>query len=90
MAETVAAHQPTSAYETHIRDWTAAEIAHGRGAEPERAIDLLVRLVAGDGDRLSGRHLSVHDDLDAVLRNVAEVRANDLYVLRPERLPLAG
>jgi len=90
MSESVAAHQPTSAYEALVRDWTAAEIAHGRGAEPERAIDLLVRLAAGDGDRLSGRHLSVHDDLDAVLRNVAEVRAHDLYVLRPERLPLAG
>ena len=90
MAETVAGHRPTSVHEALIQDWTAAEIAHGRGADPERAIDLLVRLVAGDGDGLSGRHLSVHDDLDAVLRNVAEVRAHDLYVLRPERLPLAG
>ena len=90
MSETVAGHLPTSAHEAHVRDWTVAEIAHGRGADPERAIDLLVRLAAGDGDRLSGRHLSVHDDLDAVLRNVAEVRAHDLYVLRPERLPLAG
>jgi NAD(P)-dependent dehydrogenase (short-subunit alcohol dehydrogenase family) len=90
MSETVAAHRPTSAHEALVRDWTAAEIADGRGADPERAIDLLVRLVAGDGDRLSGRHLSVHDDLDAVLRNVAAVRARDLYVLRPERLPLAG
>ena len=90
MSETMAAHRPTSAHEAHVQDWTAAEIADGRGADPERAIDLLVRLVAGDADRLSGRHLSVHDDLDAVLRNLAEVRAHDLYVLRPERLPLAG
>ena len=36
---------------------------------------------------LSGRHLSVHDDLDAVLARLAEVRARDLYVMRPDRLP---
>jgi 5-hydroxydodecatetraenal polyketide synthase CpkA len=90
MSETVTAHQPTSAHEARVRDWALAELAGGRGADPVRAIDLLVRLAAGDGDRLSGRHLSVHDDLDSVLRNVAEVHAHDLYVLRPERLPLAG
>ena len=38
-------------------------------------------------DRLSGRHLSVHDDLDAVLARLPEVRARDLYVLRPDALP---
>jgi NAD(P)-dependent dehydrogenase (short-subunit alcohol dehydrogenase family) len=90
MSETVVAHRPSSAHEALVRDWALTELADGRGADPERAIDLLVRLTAGDGDRLSGRHLSVHDDLDAVLRNVAEVHAHDLYVLRPERLPLAG
>jgi NAD(P)-dependent dehydrogenase (short-subunit alcohol dehydrogenase family) len=86
MAETIAVHVPESAHEAHIRDWAWSEIADGRGADPEQAIDLLVRLAAGDGDRLSGRHLSVHDDLDCVLRRVDEVRAHDLYVLRPERL----
>jgi hypothetical protein len=45
-----------------------------------------VRLAAGDGDSLSGRHLSVDDDLDAVLARLAEVRARDLYVMRPDRL----
>jgi NAD(P)-dependent dehydrogenase (short-subunit alcohol dehydrogenase family) len=86
MAETIGGHVPTSAHETHVRDWAWAEIADGRGADPERAINLLERLVAGDGDRLSGRHLSVHDDLDCVLGRVDEVRADDLYVLRPDRL----
>jgi NAD(P)-dependent dehydrogenase (short-subunit alcohol dehydrogenase family) len=86
ISETIAGHEPESAHAAHIRDWAWAEIADGRGAEPERAIDLLERLAAGDGDRLSGRDLSVHDDLDCVLRRVDEVRADDLYVLRPERL----
>jgi hypothetical protein len=41
---------------------------------------------AGDADELSGRHLSVHDDLDRLLDRVEEVRCRDLYVMRPERL----
>jgi NAD(P)-dependent dehydrogenase (short-subunit alcohol dehydrogenase family) len=86
MAETIAAHLPESTHEAHVRDWAWSEIADGRGADPGQAIDLLVRLAAGDGDRLTGRHLSVHDDLDCVLRRLDEVRAHDLYVLRPERL----
>ena len=45
-----------------------------------------MRLAAGDADSLSGRHLSVHDDLDALLARVQEVRSRDLYVLRPEPL----
>jgi NAD(P)-dependent dehydrogenase (short-subunit alcohol dehydrogenase family) len=90
MAEAVAAHAPTTSHEATVRDWAMAEIADGRGADPERAIDLLARIVAGDADRLSGRHLSVHDDLDRVLGHVDEVRAHDLYVLRPERLRPTG
>ena len=59
----------------------------GSGRGPGRAVDLIVRLAAGDGDSLSGRHLSVHDDLDAVLARLDEVRARDLYVMRADRLP---
>jgi hypothetical protein len=47
---------------------------------------LIVRLAAGDADGLTGRHLSVHDDLDALLARVHEVRSRDLDVLRPEPL----
>ena len=90
MGETMAAHEPDSAHELAIREWTMHQLADGRGADPAKAIDLLVRIAAGDADRLSGRHLSVHDDLDAVLRRVDEVRAGDLYVLRPERLRPTG
>ena len=61
-----------------------------RGAEPTGAIELPLRVVAGDADGLSGRHLSVPDDLDVVLARVDEVQAHDLYVLRPERLLCAS
>jgi hypothetical protein len=62
------------------------ELDAGRGASPEQAVALVLRLAAGDADALSGRHLSVHDDLDAVLARLSEVHAGDLYVLRPDRL----
>jgi NAD(P)-dependent dehydrogenase (short-subunit alcohol dehydrogenase family) len=86
MSEDVVARVPASAYEVQVRDWTQAELAGGGGADPDQAVALILRLAAGDGDALSGRHLSVHDDLDAVLANVREVQARDLYVLRPDRL----
>ena len=73
-------------HEAHIRSWALNELAEGRGADPARAAELLLRIAAGDADRLSGRHLDVHDDLDAVLARLPEVREHDLYVLRPDRL----
>ena len=90
MSETVAATIPRTRHEAHIRSWALNELAAGRGADPERAVELILRLAAGDGDSLSGRHVSVHDDLDAVLARLAEVRDRDLYVMRPDRLPAIG
>ena len=43
-------------------------------------------LATGHGDALSGRHVSVHDDIEAMLAHIDEIRDEDLYVLRPERL----
>jgi NAD(P)-dependent dehydrogenase (short-subunit alcohol dehydrogenase family) len=86
MAETVAAREPRTSHERHVREWALTELAEGRGAEPTKAMKLFLPLAAGDADRLSGRHLSVHDNLDGVLDRIDEVRAQDLYMLRPERL----
>lgn len=62
--------------------WVRREIAAGRGAEPAQAVELVRRIAAGEVDGLSGRHISVHDDLDAMLARCAEVRRDDLHVLR--------
>jgi NAD(P)-dependent dehydrogenase (short-subunit alcohol dehydrogenase family) len=86
MTTTVADSVPTSAHADHVRRWALDQLAEGRGAEPEAAIELILRLAAGDADSLTGRHLSVHDDLDALLARVQEVQRRDLYVLRPEPL----
>jgi NAD(P)-dependent dehydrogenase (short-subunit alcohol dehydrogenase family) len=90
LTETVTAPATSTPYEDHVRRWTMNELRAGRGADPARAVELLLRLAAGDADPLSGRHLSVHDDLDALLAHLREVLRDDLYVLRPDRLPGAG
>ncbi len=60
--------------------WVRQELQAGRGAEPALVARLVTRLAAGDADRLSGCHLSVHDDLDAILACGEDVR--DRYQLR--------
>lgn len=72
--------------ETAIKAWVARELAAGRVVDPAVGADLLVRLAAGDADELSGCHLTVHDDLDALVARAAFVRKNDLQTLRIKSL----
>jgi hypothetical protein len=54
-----------------------------------RLIDLLEAppgLSSGRYDALSGRQLSVHDDLDRVLERIDDVRHREIYVLGLQRL----
>jgi hypothetical protein len=86
MSDTVKANLEAGPYERQLRDWVTREFEEGRGADPAAAGKLLVRLAAGEADALSGRHISVHDDLEVMVRRADEVQARDLYVLRPEPL----
>jgi NAD(P)-dependent dehydrogenase (short-subunit alcohol dehydrogenase family) len=76
-------------YAAGVRAWVARELAAGHGADPAAAMHLMLRIARGDADALSGRHLTVDDDLDALLARIDTVRDRDLYVMRPERLELA-
>jgi NAD(P)-dependent dehydrogenase (short-subunit alcohol dehydrogenase family) len=71
---------PSSSAEARMHAWVRQELRAGRGAEPALVARLVTRLAAGDADRLSGCHLSVHDDLDAILACGAGVR--ERYQLR--------
>ena len=71
---------PAGSAEARMYAWVRQELAVGRGAEPALAVRLVIRLATGDADRLSGCHLSVHDDLDAILACGPDVR--DRYQLR--------
>ena len=82
------ADAPADSHVGRIRAWAMRELDQGRGADPASAMRMMARLARGDADALSGRHLSVHDDLDAMVEQIDVVRDNELYVLKPERLKL--
>lgn len=81
---------PAGSHEARIYAWLRRELVDGRGAEPARAVKLIVDLASGRYDALSGLQLSVHDDVDAVLAQVDDVRDDGLYVLGLHRLATAA
>jgi NAD(P)-dependent dehydrogenase (short-subunit alcohol dehydrogenase family) len=78
---------PPGTAEDRAYAWVRGQLGAGRGAEPALVARLVTRLATGDADRLSGCHLSVHDDLDAILACEPGVREH--YQLRlTSRLPV--
>jgi NAD(P)-dependent dehydrogenase (short-subunit alcohol dehydrogenase family) len=84
----LASDVPPGSAEGRVADWLRGELDRGRGADPDRAAGLIVRLASGRGDGLSGRHLSVHDDLDVLIERLEEIRREDLCTLRLREAPL--
>jgi NAD(P)-dependent dehydrogenase (short-subunit alcohol dehydrogenase family) len=56
----------------------------------ERPAELVLALALGRADALSGRFLSIHDDLDALTKNASTIEQQNLYSLKMERLPAGG
>src|SRR5205807_4856663 len=63
----LASTAPAGSAEHTAFAWVRRQLAEGRGVDPSEAARLVVRLAAGDAGGLSGRDLSVHDDLDALV-----------------------
>jgi NAD(P)-dependent dehydrogenase (short-subunit alcohol dehydrogenase family) len=74
---------PPGSAEARMYAWVRQELRAGHGAEPTLVAGLVTRLAAGDADLLSGCHLSVHDDLDAIVACGPCVRES--YQLRVAR-----
>jgi NAD(P)-dependent dehydrogenase (short-subunit alcohol dehydrogenase family) len=68
--------------EGRVFGWIRGQLNTGRGADPARAAQLILELASGRGDCLSGRHLTVADDLDTLLGRSDEIRRGDLHTLR--------
>jgi NAD(P)-dependent dehydrogenase (short-subunit alcohol dehydrogenase family) len=51
-----------------------------------RPAALVLELVSGRADSLSGRFLSIYDDLDELLKSAADLEQKNLYTLKVERL----
>lgn len=61
---------------------TAGATLQAMEAPPERCAELCVFLASGEADGLSGRFLSVFDDVAGLARRADEVRRDDTYALR--------
>ena len=65
-----------------VHRWIRDQFDAGRGADPENAVGLILALASGKADRLSGRHLCVSDNLEALLARIDEIERDDLHTLR--------
>ena len=52
------------------------------GSGIQDSVRLLMALVSGQADRLTGRHISYDDSIDDLLRRTDEIIEKDLYTLR--------
>jgi NAD(P)-dependent dehydrogenase (short-subunit alcohol dehydrogenase family) len=79
----LAGSAPPGSPEARMHAWIRQQLRAGHGADPALAAHLVLRLAAGHADALSGCHLSVHDDLDAILADSADqAQCRDRYQLR--------
>ncbi len=65
-----------------VAAWFRQQIADGRGVPPERAGALVAALATGRADALTGRYLTVYDELDFLIHRSADIQRNDLYTLK--------
>jgi NAD(P)-dependent dehydrogenase (short-subunit alcohol dehydrogenase family) len=91
-AEPPEATEPaTNPHQRRVWAWINRELAEGRGADPAAAVALITRFASGEADALSGRHVSIHDDLDGLLVDAAAGRARaPRELIRPEHRVAQG
>ena len=65
-----------------LQAWVLKGFEEGRGVTPEQSAVNVVALASGKYDPLSGRYLTVADDLDALLARAPEIQKQDLLTLR--------
>jgi NAD(P)-dependent dehydrogenase (short-subunit alcohol dehydrogenase family) len=68
--------------EAGVQAWLRKQVEAGLDVPLERSVELVMRLASGEADGLSGRYISVHDDLDELLAEVDTIRRDDSHVLR--------
>jgi hypothetical protein len=66
--------------------WFKRLFDEGFTVSPERPAELVLELASGVADSLSGRFISVYDDLEQLIANAADVQQKNLHLLKVERL----
>jgi NAD(P)-dependent dehydrogenase (short-subunit alcohol dehydrogenase family) len=70
--------------------WFQRMFEKGIDVPASRAAQLVLKLVSGQADALSGRFISIFDDLDAMIEHAAEIEQQNLYSLKMEKVAGAG
>ena len=70
--------------------WFRRIFDEGLDVPIERPAQLVLRLATGQADTLTGRFLSVSDDLNLLVRNVEAIEENHLFSLRVRTLSAGG
>src|ERR1700754_889358 len=71
--------------EAKVAAWCRAQIESDKVASPDDAVAKLVQLLSGAYDELTGRYITVGDDLDALARRLHDMNGfNDYLMLRPQ------
>lgn len=65
--------------------WFKRIFDEGRDVTPERGVQLVCVLASGRADELSGRFLTIADDIEALIARADTVRRDDLHTLRLRR-----
>jgi NAD(P)-dependent dehydrogenase (short-subunit alcohol dehydrogenase family) len=65
-----------------VQQWFQQLYRDGADTPIHRSVELLLFLVSGKADALSGRFVDVDDDLDALVRQSELIERDDLYTLR--------
>lgn len=73
--------------EGKVMAWFFNEQRAGRTVDAEQGAEQLLKLISGSYGRLSGRYITVADDLDALLNDYSHIRDQDLLTLRVQSLP---
>jgi NAD(P)-dependent dehydrogenase (short-subunit alcohol dehydrogenase family) len=67
--------------------WVHETLAAGKDTSPDASVALVLRLARGDGDALTGRHVTVADDLDCLIARAKEAEERQALLLRLAPLP---
>jgi NAD(P)-dependent dehydrogenase (short-subunit alcohol dehydrogenase family) len=66
--------------------WFRRIFDEGRNVPPDRPAQLILELASGKANELSGRFLSITDDLDILLQRAPEIEKDSLYSLKIQKL----
>lgn len=73
---------PGESMKAKLLEWCREEHLAGRTVEPEKGAEHVAQLCGGGYSALSGRYLTVYDDLDVLLNAQKEVKRQDFLTLR--------